>query len=197
MQLKMRENSLFAVLLRSPWWISFLIAAVIGLVAYVALPERYSAYAAFSGGPFLIIGFIAAWNQLRAPSAAGVADILDTAGAMSWRDLSAAIEDGFRREGYTVTRLAGASADFEIVKQGRTALVGCKRWKAARHGIEPLRDLRAAAESRGARDCIYLAAGEVTDNARRFAAENNVDLVQGDRLAKLLRGVKTAKKASA
>ncbi len=38
MQFKMKENSLFAVLLRSPWWISFLVAAAIGLVATLAMP---------------------------------------------------------------------------------------------------------------------------------------------------------------
>ena len=37
MQLKMSENSLFAVLLRSPWWISFGIAIAVTLAMCFAL----------------------------------------------------------------------------------------------------------------------------------------------------------------
>ena len=31
MQFKMSDNSLFAMLLRSPWWLSFVIALLLGL----------------------------------------------------------------------------------------------------------------------------------------------------------------------
>jgi restriction system protein len=196
MKLKMKENSLFAILLRSPWWISFLIAAVIGLIARAALPEQFSVYAAFVGAPFLVVGLIAAWQQLRRPGAARVACTLDAVANMSWPGFADAVEHGFRREGYAVTRFAGDGADFEISKADRRVLVACKRWKAARQGIEPLRELSAAAEARGIRECIYLTAGEVTENARRFAAANHIDLLQGVRLAQLLREVKVMKKAS-
>jgi restriction system protein len=196
LNLKMKENSLFAILLRSPWWISFLIASVIGVIARAALPEQFSAFAAFAGGPFLVVGFIAAWQQLRRPSAARVAGTLDAAANMSWPGFADAVELGFRREGYAVARFSEGGADFEISKADRRVLVACKRWKAARQGIEPLRELHAAAEASGIRECIYLTAGEVTENARRFAAANHIDLVQGVRLAQLLRRVKTVKKAS-
>jgi restriction system protein len=43
MKLKMSEKSLFAILLRSPWWWSFLIAAVLMLLARVFLPEAFRA----------------------------------------------------------------------------------------------------------------------------------------------------------
>ena len=72
MRLKMKENSLFAVLLRSPWWISFLVSAIIGVVAMLAMPLEYRALAIFSGGPFFIIGCMAAWRQWRTPSATKV-----------------------------------------------------------------------------------------------------------------------------
>jgi restriction system protein len=186
MRLKMRENSLFAVLLRSPWWISFLVAAVIGLVATLAMPLQYRAFAAFSGTPFFIIGCMAAWRQLRAPSPTKVSAALALAAQMPSAAFLAALADGFRRQGYTVTPYAGRGADLEAGKSGRVALVACSRWKAARHGVEPFRELQAAAASRGAQDCIYVALGEVNDNARRFATSSNIDIVQGVRLAQLI-----------
>jgi restriction system protein len=104
---------------------------------------------------------------------------------MSWEDFSAAIEEAYRREGYTVSRLAG-HADFELVQGARSTLVACKRWKATRTGIEPLRELEVFRRAREAHGCIYVAAGEVTEGARAFAAQKSIRLVQGAELAKLL-----------
>jgi restriction system protein len=183
MKLRMHENSLFAVLLRSPWWISIAIAAGLAAAARLAVPDLY---AIFVGLPFLVIGIVAGWKQLRAPSAKRVAGTLEAVRAMPWSDFSAAIEDAFRRDGYAVTRLNGAAADFEMTKAGRVSLVNCKRWKAARTGIEPLRELDAARRAREAHECVYVAAGDLTDNARAFAAEKKIRLAQGAELARLL-----------
>jgi restriction system protein len=40
MKFKMSEKSLFAILLRSPWWVSFLIGALLVLLTRVFLPEN-------------------------------------------------------------------------------------------------------------------------------------------------------------
>ena len=186
MKFQMAKNSLFAVLLRSPWWISFLIAAGVTGLAKLILPSIPIAYAIFAGLPFLVIGTVAAWRQLRAPSAGRVARTLEAVRAMSWPDFSSAMEDAFRKDGYNVSRIDGAAADFEMTKAGRTALVACKRWKVARTGVEPLRDLHAAKDAREANDCIYVATGEITDGARRFAGEKRIRLVDAMELAKLL-----------
>jgi restriction system protein len=186
MKLRMHENSLFAVLLRSPWWISFVISAGIVALAKAILPSIPIAYAVFAALPFLVIGAIAAWKQLQAPSAGRVAKTLETVQAMSWTDFSTALEGAFRADGYAVSRLNGGAADFEMTKAGRTALVACKRWKVARTGVEPLRDLVGAKEAREANDCIYVATGEVTDGARKFAAQNRIRLIGGVELAKMM-----------
>ena len=186
MKFRMHEKSLFAVLLRSPWWISLGIAALVTSLAKAIMPEIPLAYAIFAGLPFLVIGTVAAWRQLRVPSAGRVARTLEAVRAMSWADFSGAIEDAFRKDGYNVSRIDGAAADFELTKAGRTALVACKRWKVARTGVEPLRDLYAAKDAREANDCIYVATGEITDGARKFAGEKRIRLVDAMELAKLL-----------
>ena len=195
MKLKMAENSLFAILLRSSWWWSFGIALVIVAIARLALPAEYFAYGAFGAFPFVVIGAIAAWKQLRAPSPARVADTLQAIGSMSWNEFSGAIESAYRRDGYAVTRLSTPAADFEVVKAGRTALVSCKRWKVARTGVEPLRELQAARQAREAQQGIYVAAGEISDNARKFASSNGIRVLQGAELAHLLHGIVRAKRA--
>src|SRR5712691_4042188 len=161
MKLELHKNSLFAILLRSPWWVSAL--AAIGLVVGLRLliPTSYAVFAAL---PLAVIAAYVGWQQLRAPSAGRIAGTLERLRAMSWDDFSAAIEQAYRREGYTVSRLG----------------------KATRTGIEPLRELEAARRAREAHECIYVAAGEITEQAREFAAQKSIRLVQGAELAKLL-----------
>jgi len=190
MKFPMAKNSLFAILLRSPWWISIVIAAGIVAAARLVVPEVYAFFAAL---PFIVIGGVAGWRQLRAPSAARIADTLEAVRAMSWGDFSSALADAFRDEGYTVSRLTGAAADFELTKAGRISLVACKRWKAARTGVDPLRDLYDAKCAREAHECIYVAAGEITGGARAFAVESNIRLIHGAEFAKLLPRVRTGR----
>jgi restriction system protein len=186
--MKMHENSLFAVLLRSPWWISLLVAAATGVASRFVLvkfdmPELYALFVAL---PFLVIGSVAAWKQLRAPSAERVAATLESLRALSWQEISAALEEAFRRDGYAVSRLKQPGADLELTRGARVSVVSCKRWKVARTGVEPLRELEATRDAREAHEGIYVAGGDITENARAYAAENKIRLLEGAELAELL-----------
>jgi restriction system protein len=197
MKLKMAENSLFAVLLRSPWWASVAVGAGIAALARVLLPPDYRLVGMLTALPFLAIAAIAGWKTLRAPSATRVAATLEAAAALSWRDFSAALEEAFRRDGYAVTRPERPGADLELTKEGRRSLVCARRWKAANCGVEPLRELHAAGEAREAGERIYVTIGAISDSARRFAGEKRIRLLQGAELAQLLRGVVGAGKPAA
>lgn len=192
----MSENSLFAVLLRSSWWISFAIAIVLAVGARLALPAAYATYAPFMAFPFVITGVMAAWKQWKRPSVARVAATLEAIGAMSWREFSGLLEQAFQRNGHVVSRGSGA-VDLTLAKGGRTTVVACKRWKAASHGLEALRELEAARRTQDAHEAIYVAAGAISDNARRFAVDHGVALMQGPELAALLRLPKVVAKAGA
>ena len=63
-------------MLRSRWWVSFLIAAAAALVARLVLPKDYEPLAVFSAIPFIVIGAIAAWKQFQRPSPARVKETL-------------------------------------------------------------------------------------------------------------------------
>ena len=105
--------------------------------------------------------------------------------AMNWREFQPVIERGFNADGYTVTRLQGA-ADFRLVKAGRVSVLCCKRWKAANHGVEALRELDAARDAQEAHEAVYVALGEISDNARQFAATRKIRLMTGQELTLLL-----------
>lgn len=185
--MKMHENSLFALLLRAPWWVSFAAAGGAFALTRLILPADYAPYAIFTALPFLVIGCVAGWRQLRAPSAERVAASLDALRAMSWESFSGALEAAYRSQGYAVAPASVRGADLELSKAGRMSLISCKRWKVARAGIEPLRELDAARRKRQASEGVYVAAGDVTDNALAFAAEKGIRVLRGPELAALLK----------
>ena len=189
MKLKMAENSLFAILLRKPWWISMLIAVVGALAVSAMLPAPLDAVGLTAGLPFFVIGVIAFFRQLGAPSEARIAQTRDTVCAMSSRDFAAAIEAAYQRDGYAVTRHGGPAADFMCARDGRTSLVSCKRWKAASIGIEPLRELHAATQACAAQEAIFIGIGQLSEAARRFAQEKQIRVLQEAELARLLQGM--------
>ncbi len=183
----MAPNSLFAILLRSPWWISFAAAAGIALLCGALLPRHVAPYAAVGVLPLVIVGGMAAWRQWRAPSAARVDAALASAAAMPWRDFCAALERAWQADGQAVQRLDGRQADLRLERGGQTLLVTARRWKAATHGVEPLRELQAAVQAQQASAGVYVALqGQVSDNAREFARSHGLVLMESDALAALL-----------
>src|SRR3990172_431330 len=148
MKLRLHENSLFAILLRAHGGVSLL--AALGAFGVVRL-FMHEGYALFAASPFIAIAAIAAWKRLRVPGGARLEAGLAKLRGMPWEEVAALLEEGFRREGYAVKRLAGAPADFELEKAGRVSLAAAKRWKASRTGVEPLKELHGAAAARAAR----------------------------------------------
>jgi len=187
----MPKESLFSILSRSPWWLSVMIAAAIFALVRMFLPDFAASFAAL---PFLVIAGYALWRQMRVPSVTNVAEMLGKLRAMSWEDFSAVIGEAFRRDGYTVTEIPGSAADFELRKNGRVSIVCCKRWKVAQTGAGPLRELYAAKQTQDAQECIYVAAGDFTANARAYATEKGVRLLQDAALATLVARVERGKK---
>ena len=186
MKFKLAKNSLFAILLRSPWWISMLLVLAYGLAATALLPKEYVVFGMVGVLPFLVISGVAAQRQWHQPNPARVADTLAKAAAMPWREFADALDAAYRAKGYTVTRLPGQAADLQLHKDGQATLVAAKRWKAANHGVEALRDLAAEKEAKNAAACIYVSIGGVTDTAQQFAKTQDITLVADAALAQLL-----------
>jgi restriction system protein len=195
MKFKMSDKSLFAILLRSPWWYSFLIAAVLLLLARVFLPEAFRAVGMLSSIPFAILGVIAAWRQRDKPSPERVSMALDQLAQLPWKQFLPIMEQAFVQQGFTVTQLNSNAADLQLEKLGRVTLVSCKRWKAATLGVEVLRDLKAMQVSQEASYSACISLSLPTGVALKFAKENAIQLICQDELASLCLKVMTIKPA--
>lgn len=188
MKFRMAKNSLFAVLLRSPWWISAAIAAALVLLGLTVLSDPFRIMAILSGMPFAMIGAVAARRQWHVPSTTRVSETRDALAKMPWPAFADLLEQSFRRDGYTVSRSQAAAIDFELSRGGRQTLVCARRWKSAHTGLEALRSLQAARDACDQADGLYIGLGPLTDAALPFAAEHGIAVWSAADLARALRG---------
>jgi restriction system protein len=188
LKLKMAENSLFAILLRSPWWASLGIAVALALLMRLLLPADYAVAGMLGSFPFVVIAAMAGWKQLRAPSATQLAQTLERLQAMNSREFAEAIEAAFRAQGHEVTRLNQPGADLELMLRHRRTVVAFRRWKAASIGVEPLRELQAAKTKLEAEAAMFVATGTLSEKAGDFVRETKLQLMGAPELAQLIRG---------
>lgn len=188
----MAKKSLFAVLLRSPWWVSALIALVVSLLGFALLSDTLRVGGALSGLPFIVIACVAAWRQWPLPSAARIDETRLAVGALAWPAFASLLEQAFRRDGYSVEPGKTEGVDYMLERRGRLMLVSARRWKTARVGLEALRALQAARDAAGAPDALYVALGTLSDNAAAFAAEHRIAVWQAGELAHAFKGLPLA-----
>ena len=186
MQLKMKENSLFAILLRSPWWYSLLIGAAIVGVAFARLRPQHAIYGMAISIPFFGLAGLAFYRQMGQPTAQKVAATVEWIRTARTREFMRALTAAYSEAGYQTTPYQGNAADLRLERDGRVTLVSCKRAKAASTGIDPLRALAAAGEQQEAGALVIVALGELTSEARSFAEENRIEILDGGHLAALI-----------
>lgn len=186
MKFKMSEKSLFAALLRAPWWVSFLVMFAVALVAGALLPEAYKTAGMLGAFPFFVIGVMAAWRQRNAISPSRIQELVEQARVMGWRDFSVLVEEALGQQGFVVSRLNEGPADFQIEKNGRVTLVSAKRWKAATVGAEHLRELLAVRQSRDAFSCTCMSLGVFSQAAIDLANDSPMQLLGSANIAQLM-----------
>lgn len=186
MKFKMSERSLFATLLRAPWWVSFAVMGVVALLAGALLPEAYKLPGMLGAFPFLVIGLMAAWRQRHRLSPERIEALVELARGMAWRDFAQQIEQALRLQGFDVTMLANGPANFRIEKAGRSILVSAERWKAATVGVEHLRELLASCDEAEVTSYSCLSLGSFSPAAQDFASEHGIQLLGPADVAQLL-----------
>jgi restriction system protein len=188
-KLQMAKNSLFGILLRSPWWISLLVAGALALLTLALLPKGYEVIAVTVVGPFLVIAAMAAWKQSKLPSAARVEQTTRAAATMAWPEFAGLLEQAFGRDGYAVQRDPQPGVDFALERQGKRTFVSARRWKSARTGLETLRALQTARAAADVSEAVCICLADPSENARSFATRHQITVWQAAELAQALRGL--------
>lgn len=114
----------------------------------------------------------------------------DALNGISWREFEMLVGEWFRRQGYAVTETcngADGGVDLVLSRDGETYLVQCKQWKAFKVGVSIIRELLGVMAARGAAGGFVITSGVFTEEAKRFAADVNITLIDGQKLSGLLR----------
>jgi restriction system protein len=180
--MSLRQDTLFAILSRQPWWITLLVAFAIFWIAHLIFPP----IAPFIALPFGVLAFYIGFRQWRSGSPGDVGARLEALRAMPWDSFSAAVTKAYEKQGYTISPSQDRGYDFRLAKNGRVTLLQCRRWKVNQVGAGPIRELATAVERHDARRGICLAAGEFSVPARKLAADEPVTLISGAELVQLI-----------
>jgi restriction system protein len=112
---------------------------------------------------------------------------------MSWQDFELLVGEAFRRKGFEVRENGGGGADggidLVLTKNGKKSIVQCKRWKTFSIGVPLIRELYGVMTSERANDCIFVSSGNYTAEARLFAEDKPIWLIDGSELLEMVASV--------
>jgi restriction system protein len=204
-------EDLMDVIALLPWWAGVLIAFVVYLVLHAfavppALPSGSTPHAALGLAPRIVFAQVAAIMQYVIPvicllgsalsfirrrrRAALIQDVSERRGAaldaMSWRDFEATVGEAFRLRGYSVAENGGGGPDggIDLIlrRDGRTYLVQCKQRRAGNVDVPTVRELAGVLADRRAHGAFIVTSGQFTPAAEEFAARNQIELMNRERL---------------
>lgn len=188
MAIKMAKGSLFAVLLRSPWWYSASIGLFCIGVGFAIAGGKYAILGISGALPFFGIAGYSGYKQSKLPSQKRVLEVAQQAQEMRSSQIAEKISNCYVENGYESNAFKGNAAEFELTRGHRKILLCSKRFKVGNTGIEPLKQLVAAGENAEATSYLYVALGEISVAARKYANQNDVELIQVDELAAFFDG---------
>ena len=202
-------ETLFELGARLPWWLSVLLAIFAYLVLSHFAAQPAPDIALSPRGPTMIQHYLRALalvGQYILPFAfmvGAMTSILvrqrgrqlyrqvaqkparDSLQGLNWREFEILMLEWFAQQGYQVqdTQLgADGGVDIVLRKAGKTYFVQCKHWRAYKVGVGIVRELRGVMASEGAVGGFVVTSGIFTDEARRFAARNEITLIDGRQL---------------
>lgn len=194
-----------------PCWIGAVLAVVsyVGLhgIASKSLPQASGGdlSAAMAGG--LLHGF-ASLGQYVLPCVFGIGALVSvikrvtrknlhdnvSAGKqhvadITWQEFELLIGEHFRRQGFKVQETGpgpDGGVDLVLMKSGEKYLVQCKHYKAWKVGVKIVRELLGVMVGSGAAGGYVITSGEFTADAVKFSRENNIELINGSRLKRIM-----------
>jgi restriction system protein len=201
-----RRESLLETLVFLPWWVGVLF----GVAGYAAVAHvlpmfwRDHLLGTFAQGVRPIATF---WLVMCLLAAAGSAirsflirrkfdqqTSLEDIRKLSWQQFEIIVGEAFRRLGYRVMENGGGGADggIDLVldREGQRFFVQYKQWKVLKVGVKPVRELAGVMSAKGVRDGFFVTSGTYTSEAREFAEEAGISLVDGDSLERMVRDIK-------
>lgn len=112
---------------------------------------------------------------------------------VSWQEFERLVGEAFRRQGYTVRETpegADGGVDLVLERNGERTLVQCKQWKSWKVGVKTIRELYGVVAAERAERGAVVCCGRYTKDARRFAENKPLELIDGQALWSMIEPLK-------
>jgi len=186
-----------------PWWVNVILAAVVFLSFKYLVPTisfqnpfvkgiatALPSLAPIVAGLLCIVAAISAFNAWRKGRLIERQAGIGTLRTISWREFEDLVGEAYRRQGYAVTETGGGGADggvdLILKRNGEKLLVQCKHWKNDKVGVKVVRELYGIVAAESASGGIVISSGTFTQEAKDFARDKPIDLLDGSLLLNLI-----------
>jgi restriction system protein len=198
-----RDESILNLLVECPWWASVLISVIAFVILRFILPSinfQNMVVNSFVKGLSNAAPFVALVLLLPAPISAlrswqkskrlDSQKDLDSIKAIGWREFEELVGEAYRRQGYTVIEntTVGPDEGIDLVLKSDSGLilVQCKQWRSTKVGVNIVREAYGVMTAKKADNAILITSGFFTQEAKNFAADKPIDLVDGPELLQLI-----------
>ena len=122
---------------------------------------------------------------------------IDSIRALPWKAFEELVAEAYRRKGFRVIENIGGGADggvdIRLEKHGQVHLVQCKNWKNQKIAVNVVREMFGIMTAEKASRIIVICSGYFTQDAKNFAANLPIELIDGRQLEKLVADVQVSK----
>ena len=204
-----RQEDIFEILCKFPWWVSFSVA----LIVYSLLGFIFPYIADTSENPSLITIFHIlsnfAWlfaaiflmpivvSLLRKLTRKELLDNqvdIKSIRKLEWKEFEYLVGEMYRRLDYHVIENeylgADGGVDLSLKKDNKLYLVQCKQWRSRYIGVKVVREMFGVLTAENAHKVIIITSTYFSKEARAFAKKKPIELIDGDLLAKMVSKVK-------
>lgn len=207
-----KDESLLDLLALCPWWVSIAVSGI----AFVTLKFIFPS---INFQSYVVKAFVKVGSQfapiiallLLMPAPISILNVwkkrrrldsqkdLDSIRALSWREFEELVGEAYRRQGYSVSENVSAGpdegVDLVLKKDSSLVLVQCKQWRSTKVGVNVVREIYGVMMAKHATSAILITSGLFTQEAKNFAADKPIDLVEGNQLARLIANVQRGEAA--
>ena len=110
--------------------------------------------------------------------------------SLSWSQFEDLVHQYFLERGYKVTATKegpDGGVDLRLTKNGRRTTVQAKHWRSRNVGVTVIREQFGIMKAELADECYVLSSGDFTQEARKWAANKPINLIDGEALHYLLK----------
>jgi len=202
-----RKETILDILTACPWWVSVVASLTTYCVLQFIIPAIQFANPLLTGIPklgsmfapwvallLLIPAPVSLFNSIRKKRLLDKQKDIESIRSLSWKQFEELVGEAYRRQGYSVLENEGAGpdggVDLWLRRDGNRYLVQCKQWKTLKVGVKVVREMYGLVTAHQAAGAIIITSGLFTQEAKTFAKDNPLDLVEGQQLVAMIDSVK-------